>query len=314
MQFFEFEPSFIQWLIRHAGNRPIMDVGCGEGQLVRALLSANFRRVYGIDIQCIQEQDLTPWIINADATEFSLLKNRGLLLVMARPCHGPWIEKVIRRAELGSEILYIGRECYLEDDINESTLKRTKQLADVPGILPRLHEEGGTEPILCWSIPPVANVQVEYWLVKDKWGTRWALRNSRLGPRGEPWTSADEGLGYWVNGMGGGQPVLKTDEILEGPVLVEEERELDYTKTSAVKDALLGSWDCLYPTGWLSPEGVFHSCRYKDHDWFAYYCLGYNVSELEDLGWARFERTRTWMESGRIVEMTKTRLQLNEKL
>ena len=289
MIFFEFEPSFIQWLIRYAGNKPIIDVGCGEGHLVRALIAAKFTRAHGIDIQNIQERDMAPHVIVADATALPLLRNRGLLLVMARPCHGQWIETIINQADCGSEVLYIGRESHVETDLGDEIMPRAKLLEDVPGMLPRLHEEGGIEPIRCWSIPPKYTMTVEYWLVNDGYGagTRWTMRNNILGPRGRTWTEQDEGLGYWVNGMGGGCRVSEKDKILEGPITIYEERELDYTKTTAVQDAMELSKEWFYPEGWLSPEGVFHACERMKHDWFAYYCLGYNVRELEELGWAR---------------------------
>ena len=40
MRFFEYEPSFISWLLAYAGRRPIIDVGCGEGFLVRDVRAA----------------------------------------------------------------------------------------------------------------------------------------------------------------------------------------------------------------------------------------------------------------------------------
>lgn len=40
-------------------------------------------------------------------------------------------------------------------------------------------------------------------------------------------------------------------------------------------------------TGWLSPDGIHHSCRWQDHDQFARETLGRRVSDLEAEGWCR---------------------------
>lgn len=288
MRFFEYDDTFVPWLRSIAGRRPIIDVGCGEGFLVRDLNAAG-ARVVGVDFRDLFEPDVAPLCLLADATTCPVVQASGVLLVLARPCHGPWISQVLRMAN--SEALYIGRESRMRADLDDGPEGEWKtrdgriEQVQAPGIRPALDDE----PIEVWRITPRHRTEKDAWFLVEQdggSGVNWQRRVDRRGPHGKPWTAGDE-PGFWVNAQGAGMAVLPSDRIVEGPLYVGDERELDWTRATWVQGLMETAAAETYPTGWLAPTGVFHSCEYHRHDLFAFYCLGFEVRELELLGWAR---------------------------
>ena len=119
--FFKPNKKFVEWLTKYANGRLIIDVGCGEGQLLDALHKVGYPKILGIDALAEQKQmhkflqkgiNIVPMM----AERFSLVKGDGHLLVIARPCHGGFTENVLK-ANGGNEILYIGLPKNLDEDI-----------------------------------------------------------------------------------------------------------------------------------------------------------------------------------------------------
>ncbi len=283
--FFEYDDTFVPWLMKYAERRMIVDVGCGRGHLVRALVQAGHDRTAGIDRRPVADPDIEARVLVADATTSRLCSASGLLLVIARPCHGDWIERMVRRA--GSEVLYIGRSSKLVEDLGEEFAAKAVCL-DAPGVRPALPmalDENEGEEIGVWSLRrPKAELRL--WLVETRSGVGWVDRRTRLGPKGEDWTSEEQdGLGYWTSGLGAGSHVEARDTIIEGPVFFRTDIEVDWSRCDWVQrkreEAPEG------PCGWISPWGAFYGCGYAEHDLHAYYVLGYEVQWLEELGWAR---------------------------
>lgn len=58
----------------------------------------------------------------------------------------------------------------------------------------------------------------------------------------------------------------------------------DFYKTDTYKNSLILK-DSKF--GWLSPEGDFYGCDYRDHERVAIYYFGKDEEELEKSGWAK---------------------------
>lgn len=102
--FFEPTAAFIEYLERIAPNRQVIDVGAGAGFLSRTLADRGFK-VLAIDI--IDRVDPLYPIHLMDATEFNFPK--GILPIMARPCHDDWTQVTIRNAlKTTGKIIYVG--------------------------------------------------------------------------------------------------------------------------------------------------------------------------------------------------------------
>jgi len=132
---------------------------------------------------------------------------------------------------------------------------------------------------ICRSIPPVYGYD-PYTMWKLPQG--WYERRDNFGPRGKPCTEG----GYWVNAVGGGFSAKPPDTILAVQT-VRSDRELDWRGTDRYDHLEAGVRTERYKTGWIRPDGRFYACAGMAHDQLAYYYLGYEVRELEAMGYCR---------------------------
>lgn len=143
MRFLQYEPQFLDWLIIYANDRLIYDIGCGEGFLTTDLLDKGANAV-GMDIREVVLMENRIKYPNrflcgpniGDCLTSKLLQLGGKsVYVLGRPCHGQWIEKLIKR--VSGPVIYISRRSYLEEDLEG--FKPTE--LTVPGILPAIDGE-----------------------------------------------------------------------------------------------------------------------------------------------------------------------------
>jgi hypothetical protein len=125
MIFFRPTKDFITWLKKYAGNRVVVDIGCGEGCLLHAMLEADIP-CFGIDpyepIVHDPDRDFeTPEeIIMPEFGEHSeIIKRPEALLIIARPCHDGFPTRVIENKGKDVELLYIGKQENIELDLDE---------------------------------------------------------------------------------------------------------------------------------------------------------------------------------------------------
>ena len=76
MQFFKYDPIFLNWLITYAGNRPILDIGCGEGHLLRDLL-ARTPRCHGTEVRYITDEDVAPHVTVSNQGVFPVRRKQS---------------------------------------------------------------------------------------------------------------------------------------------------------------------------------------------------------------------------------------------
>lgn len=112
MKFFQPTKKFCDWFVELAAGRPIIEVGCGEGHVGRALRKRG-AKVIQIDVR---PQRLT--ILGMDATKFKYLPN--CIVLICRPCHSNWVERTVEAAAPQADlIVYVGLEQNFEYDLGE---------------------------------------------------------------------------------------------------------------------------------------------------------------------------------------------------
>ena len=105
----------LDWLIDF--DKPIFDVGCGGGYLIKELNQIRPSIAYGIDL-------LWDWsspdiqVIPSNAVTSSVINYiNDTLVLFCRPSHGVWVEKTINRFPSSNTILYIGLDKNVKMDI-----------------------------------------------------------------------------------------------------------------------------------------------------------------------------------------------------
>lgn len=93
-EFFRPTPAFLHWLkVEYAGDL-IYDVGAGMGHVTVAMRKVGLKAV-GIDLN-FRPGQRSDCVIPANAVDFSYAP--GSVLMFFRPCHGFFVETVIREA------------------------------------------------------------------------------------------------------------------------------------------------------------------------------------------------------------------------
>lgn len=121
MRFFEPSSRFLDWLAKYAAGRIVIDVGCGEGHIVRAL---GERGVKALGIDPMWEQtpdnvDLINRIIPLQAENVTCLGMKNALVLFCRPCHSGFVEAAINRVHHTSEVLYISKPTNVVMDLGD---------------------------------------------------------------------------------------------------------------------------------------------------------------------------------------------------
>lgn len=114
VKFFEPRLKFVNWMMRNYSDTTIFDVGAGVGH-VSAKLRSNGLKVIPIDLVPRESPECEVYML--DATEMRYPKDCVVLL--ARPCHGHFVEGVIRQAFYWkvSAFLYVGLDKNVENDL-----------------------------------------------------------------------------------------------------------------------------------------------------------------------------------------------------
>ncbi len=119
--FFRADNKFCKWLTEYAGNRVIVDVGCGNARLLEHL-SSHGARVCGIEpnlnlehhqMMNIKRMQSGLNLINIlpqpveQCSDFLNSMGDKALIIICRPCHGNFVENTIRMVNGKTEVLYI---------------------------------------------------------------------------------------------------------------------------------------------------------------------------------------------------------------
>lgn len=131
--FFDPLPCFAGYVASLAPHRHVIDVGAGAGRMSRFLASNGFK-VLAVDIyeRDNSEFDVAP----LDATIMDYPEN--CLPIMARPCHGQWVDDAIDRAMQSVPLMiYVGLRRNFGKDLSEVrrryTLTFERQIVGMDG-------------------------------------------------------------------------------------------------------------------------------------------------------------------------------------
>lgn len=133
--FFRPNNTMIEWIAKYAGDRVIIDVGCGSARLTTALADQGCK-VVGIDpfLDDDNVEALVMSRMNAGKSMIQLLPKKiedmkalfvgagdKVLLMFARPCHSDFVYNTLNMKDESTEVLYITVPKNLEkyDDLGE---------------------------------------------------------------------------------------------------------------------------------------------------------------------------------------------------
>ena len=120
--FFKPDLEFVEWLVNYAGDRLIIDVGCGQGHLLNMIkickgrvmgLEPNFNYESYVEYNMMRNNpsfnpnEVLPYTIERAENLINSLGAEKAMLVFARPCHSNFVENGIENMPVGMEALYI---------------------------------------------------------------------------------------------------------------------------------------------------------------------------------------------------------------
>lgn len=118
MVFFKPTQEFLDFVYYFEGeHRGIVEIGAGNGHLSKILAERGLK-VLAIDIIERENSEFPVVLLDATTMSYSPL----MLPIVARPCHGEWVELAIRKAFAGGvkNFIYVGLEKNFETDLPDS--------------------------------------------------------------------------------------------------------------------------------------------------------------------------------------------------
>lgn len=135
MRFFTPLPNFMPWLKAETkkNKRPIIDCGCGDGDLLREMRKANLPAL-GVDPRYSWGDervgiDIMSMVLAMQAEDCCMVRDTPCLLLVCRPCHSGFPINIHRVMAKGSDLYYVGLERNVDQDLGD--LEYTKVI-DVP--------------------------------------------------------------------------------------------------------------------------------------------------------------------------------------
>jgi hypothetical protein len=134
--FFRPDTKFIKWLVKYAAGRIIIDIGCGNCNVLNAIkYDGGYSRIAGIEpmwdnafdmaIRNGNIEDKLQILANKVEDPFIQRFMKGLgknvLYICCRPSHSGFVANALRQKDVASEFLYITKPDVLEeyDDLEE---------------------------------------------------------------------------------------------------------------------------------------------------------------------------------------------------
>lgn len=292
MRFFTPNVDFFKWvseLLSEDRNRAIVDVGCGEGELVLDLMDRGVS-VVGIE----QNQDKVseayrsfanrpegkafPHILCGDVFDlFKVLPKKSIFL-FCRPCHSDWIQKFAKIAS-GARCFYVGLDKNVNDDLH--TLDRRKIASNV-----------GEANESIWEFRPSLHDIPRHWcLVEREDGEVHWLTD---GPRFDPGRKSEalSEFFWWKDDSPSRFSKSDSDTILEE---VWQDYVPRYGNPDWVDRRKTSEWKLLHQEvtcsssrfGWIDLEGNFFRCEEYEHHKLAYDYFFKTIQEVEESGFIK---------------------------
>lgn len=143
--FFKPDSKFINWIVDYANDRMILDVGSGDGHIMRALHNAGHVKIVGVDPfvnymdfmkkamkECGQSLQVIPSEVDSEIVNKFINgigeQGKEILVLLCRPCHHPFLTKyTCDLAKLNHvEVLYIGLPENVYGDLDRYGFKYTQ--------------------------------------------------------------------------------------------------------------------------------------------------------------------------------------------
>jgi len=121
--FFQPDQEMLEWIVKYAAGRPIIDCGCGNGDVSIALRKAGQGPIIAMDFMTDCSELMRSTIgdpkgmiqfLPRDCTTSKITQIKNCLLLFCRPSHngtmlgkGSWVEATINNMDPSSEALYI---------------------------------------------------------------------------------------------------------------------------------------------------------------------------------------------------------------
>lgn len=286
--FFQPTPAFLAWMAEHYGKAVVIDVGCGYGNFVAALLANGCPGALGIELLDAKLEagmarypEAAGRLVVGDSTRSSIMQLAGGVLVFARPCHhAGWIRATVEwTAKTARGWLYISKPGNAVKDLDGFERKRVATDIEV-----------GADDEEAWEFRPVPAKFADYenakpvrWCLVDIWAggsERGSARREWVRDGGDRW--------YW-----GWSPshCSKRDEVVIEDAWVADDDWLDRTKTTGWQRWHERVNDTSLDNGWVSPAGRLYRCAYWEHDALCYEYLRREVRDLENEGWCKLQRS-----------------------
>lgn len=136
MRFFTPNEKFFAWLqrvMREGPKVPVIDCGCGDGDLVLELRQRGVPAI-GIDpmfdpLECAaRSQDhamtLSGAVMAMEAEQCSLVRNVRSILLTCRPCHSGFPQRINVARQKESRFFYIGLSKNVDADLGDEPRRR----------------------------------------------------------------------------------------------------------------------------------------------------------------------------------------------
>lgn len=227
-----------------------LDCGAGVGHLGRRLTFA------GLEVQC---HDLLPRTSYEHRVEIGDCLNlhfqRDDVVVLARPSHGDWVQRVLARAATDAgRALYIGLRKNLEVDLPDMVTELVLEDAGEAGecVWRCLGMPGD---VVTWHLLQTSFWHEPNWVI-DGGPDKWYHNVDRMSHMGKP----------------------KCGKVLE-------------TRVAYRKGMLPQHWQPRSKEGghdgWVTPNGAWHPCGYHEHDELIHSRFQIEVGRAEQLGFVR---------------------------
>lgn len=229
-----------------------LDCGAGMGHLGHRLAGI------GVEVNCYDLLNRPSYehpVGQIDCT--TMYFARDDVVVLARPSHGPWVQKVLgKAARSAGRALYIGLEKNLKDDLPDMVVEH---------ILCGAGEAGEC----VWRCMGLEDEVEEWHLLKTSFwpNPSWELDG------GDRWYHSEDRFGHMHKPTCG--------EVLE-------------VRKACRQDMLPSHWEPKSDDaeGWITPDGTWHGCGYHEHDNLVHDRFQVEVGRAEQVGFLRCREDR----------------------
>ena len=238
--------------------RAFIDVGAGMGHLTNEMIKRGFDCI-GIDCNIRNGQSENVHCVDIQDLDEPLSWDN--CAIIARPCHGTGLDRMLVSTVGYMEVLYVGKTDKVKLDLENHSYEL-------------LAEDIGEDKENVYRVWAYAN---------DPDIIEVCLLEKPNGNSHNQWWENDRKRKRWVNAAGGGFPQdMGANKVLETKFISDFWQLHTEPERWHVKDGV---------DGWIEPDGTFHSGHYMEHAPMLHSCFGIIEARAEKLGFIRTRKT-----------------------